>query len=154
MDKNELKSISVFSELTEEELAKVAAVLGKKTYFRGDKIFTEGEPGGQFCIIQRGQVSITRIIREGESQTFSNLSQGMYFGIISLVDGQAHSATATATADTELLVLNKGDFDRLAEGAPACGIKFLRGMAQPLCQYMRHMNDKLMDMIQYVSMER
>lgn len=154
MDKSELKSISLFDELTDEELSKMAAVLEKKTCAQGDKIYAEGEPGGQFCIIKRGQVSITRMIREGEMQTFSNLGQGMYFGIVSLVDGQTHSATAKATADTELLILNKGDFDRLVEENPACGIKFLRKVVQPLCQYTRQMNDKFIDMIQYVSMER
>jgi CRP-like cAMP-binding protein len=151
---SELESIFLFAELTEEELAKVAAVLKKKSYSKGDKIFSENEPGGQLHIIQSGEVTITRVIREGQQQNLSNLSQGMYFGIVSLIDGQPHSATATASTDTKLLVLNRDDFYQLARENPACGTKILRGLVHSLCQYMRHINEKFMDMLQYVSLDR
>ncbi len=151
---SELKSIALFATLSEPELAKIGALLERKAYKQGDKIYAEGEPGGQLCIIRQGQVAITRIIHEGEKKNFNNFSRGMYFGIISLIDGRPHSATATATADTELWVLSKTDFDRLVEDNPASGIKILKEVVHPLCQYMRQMNNRFMDMIQYVSLDR
>jgi CRP-like cAMP-binding protein len=154
VDKSELKSISLFAELTEDELGRLAAMLKEKTFSRGEKIYGEGEPDGQFYIIRRGQVSISRTIREGQRQNLGNLGQGMYFGLISLIDGQPHSATARAKTDAELWMLKKADFDRLARENPACGIKILGVLVQSLCQYMRQINAKFMDMIQYVSLDR
>lgn len=152
--KSELKSVALFATLSDDELAKVSSMLEKKTYKKGKKIYAEGEPGGQLCFIQQGQVAITRQIYEGETKNFNNLSNGMYFGIVSLIDGESHSATATASEDTELWMLSKADFDRLVQDNPACGIKILKEVVHPLCLYMRQMNDRFIDMIQYVSLDR
>ncbi len=150
----ELRSVALFAGLSDHELAKISALLAKKTYKKGEKIYGEGEPGGQLCIIQQGEVAITHQIYEGEKKTFNTLSSGMYFGIVSLIDGKSHSATATASENTELWVLNKADFERLVQDDPACGTKILKEVLNPLCLYMRQMNDKFVDMIKYVSLDR
>jgi CRP/FNR family cyclic AMP-dependent transcriptional regulator len=154
VDKSEIKHVSIFAELTEPELTRLAEVIEKKIYARGKRIYSEGGSGGRLYVIQSGQVIITRVIREGEQQTLSSLSPGMYFGGISLIDGLHHSATATAGEDTELLLLDKADFERLAAENPLCGVKIHRALVQSLCEYLRQINEKFMDMLQYVSLDR
>ncbi len=154
LDKSEFKNMSVFAGLNEDELASLADIVSNKSYLRGDVIYEEGKPGGQLYIIRRGQVSVSRAIWEGERQVLGNLNHGMSFGVVSLIDGKKHSATAIASTDTDLWVLEKVDFDRFAKDNPVCGAKVLSNLVKDLCSYVRKINLKFLDMVQYVSLDR
>jgi len=154
VEASEIRSASILEGLSEAEIKKLAEVMEWRHFCRGDVIFRENQPGGKLFIIKEGEVSITRVIREGEVQKFNHLSSGMSFGGLSLIDGREHSATATAMTDCQVAVLDKVDFDRLAEKDYRLGIKLMMNITKALCTYLRTMNEKFIDMIQYVSLER
>ena len=55
-----LRSVSLFRELDDEELAQVLMVGMLKRYTEGVVILTEGTPGGQLHVIHQGRVRISR----------------------------------------------------------------------------------------------
>ncbi len=155
IDKQSLmEPIGLVSGLTDSAMERFAQVINRKFYLRGDVIYKEGGLSDGLYIIKRGEVRLTRIIREGEEQTLSQLGDGQYFGGISFLDGGQHTASAKVVVDSEILVLSKEDFKIIAKDDPASGIRMLQNISRSLCEYMRLINGRFMDMIQYVSLDR
>lgn len=71
----------------------------------GQKIFKEGELNNAMYIILKGQVEI--LLTTGKEQTkLAILSEGDFFGEISLFSAKPRSATAKAVSRTQLAVIS------------------------------------------------
>ena len=149
-----LQPVELFVGLSDSALDRFAQVINRKSYLRGDTIYKEDNLGDNLYIIKRGEIKLSRIIREAEEQTLVQLGDGQYFGAISFLDGGRHTASAKAMGDSEVFTLSREDFKRIAQQDPAAGIKVLQNISKSLCNYMRLINGKFMDMIQYVSLDR
>jgi CRP-like cAMP-binding protein len=73
-----------------------------------------GEPGDSFFIIIDGKVAV-----QTQAGTGNELRSCDFFGEMSLLDGEPRSATITATTDVRLLVVDRANFWRLLDDAPA-----------------------------------
>ena len=150
----ELAVFALFEGVAEEELALLAGGAQLRRFKAGETIFQEGDPGGELCLIKEGEVKVSRLIREGESQGLGILKKGGYFGAISLLDGKPHSASVVALSDVVTIHVQRRDFEKLAQAAPACGVKLLRKVTASLCSFLRKMDAKFIDMVQYVSQNK
>ena len=77
-------------------------------------IITQGEPGDAFYVIRSGEVVVSVKTETGEKPV-GRLGEAEYFGEIALVSNQPRTATVTSMSETELLVLEKSDFDTVME---------------------------------------
>lgn len=152
--KEDLKKIPLFSELSDTEREELASVTEKKKLLPDIPIFSETDPGGKLFIVYKGEVKISRVIREHEEQTLTRLKDGDFFGGVSFIDGSEHSASAVCTTDSVILTIDKNDFDKISEKNPMMGLKILRLLIRSICSYLRKMNQKFYDMVQYVSLTR
>ncbi|KJV07873.1 hypothetical protein VZ94_01890 [Methylocucumis oryzae] len=82
----------------------------RKTYFQGECIFKEGEPGDNAYIIVKGEVELFVLIN-GETKLISRLSQGSIFGEMALIDDGLRSATAVASSILEVIIITRKHFD-------------------------------------------
>jgi len=105
-----LKQIPLFSSLTDEHLAGLAAKLGTRSYKTGETIFHKDDPGSVLYVIKEGQVKIATTSPEGEEVILAILTDGDFFGELSLLDESPRSASAIAMASTQSLVLHRKDF--------------------------------------------
>ena len=64
LDISFLRSVSLFSELKDGDLKKIANILAKKTFKRNVTILIEEDSGSTMFIILKGSVKITRITEE------------------------------------------------------------------------------------------
>lgn len=78
----------------------------EKTFLEGEIIFKEGEPGDEIYLIDRGEVKIFKEI-EGKEKVLAILGEGEVFGEMSVLDGKPRSASAMATKDTILRIMNR-----------------------------------------------
>lgn len=122
MDRNvvdRLKGTLIFAALSEEDIQRVAPLVGETHYREGATIVRQGEPGDTFYIVDSGQVIVLRQMEPGAPQTVLNyLGPGQHFGEMALLTGRPRNATVQATLDTHLLYLRKADFDRLLSKHP------------------------------------
>lgn len=116
-----LKKIHLFHGLGEDELAAVAAELQEVPYPKDAVIFQQGGKADSFYLIYGGVVRIVRTQNKKEYQ-LARLIREDYFGEMALVANRPRSATATALADTSLLVLSREDFQRLFKQNPQLGL--------------------------------
>lgn len=79
----------------------------------GEAIFEQGDVGDRLYVIRKGQVEVVQ-----NGRRLSVLGAGEYFGEMALLSNQPRTATVRALQATDLLTVNKGDFDKLLSGFP------------------------------------
>lgn len=78
---------------------------------KGTKIFSQGEPGDEAYLITTGGVDITCFHEAADKTLYlARLGPGDMFGELSLIDSSERSATAVASRNTELIVINRDVF--------------------------------------------
>lgn len=145
-----IKNISIFKDLDDEELKKIAGIATEKTYPGKTVIFTEGQSGAKLYIVKQGSVRITKVIREGEKQILDIIEEGEYFGKMSFIDGGEHSATVETINETTLICIEKSDFEKLAQDDPEGGFRIMKALAVVTIEILREMNDKFVELVNYM----
>lgn len=104
-----LAQVPLFSHLLNEGLDQLATKLHRRRFEHDQIIFHKNDPGSTLYIIISGKVKIALPSSEGEHVLVALLSTGDFFGELSLLDGEARSATAIAAEDTDILTLDRDD---------------------------------------------
>lgn len=145
-----LKKISLFKDLTNDELKKVQAIIKEATFKKGDMIWKEGNPEQGLHIIDTGKVRVTRLTREGSKQVLAVLKKDAFFGELSLLDGRSHSASVESLQKTNVFVIRKADMDKFLHKNPKTAYKIVRDLAIQISHILRSMNDKFINMVDFL----
>jgi uncharacterized membrane protein YdbT with pleckstrin-like domain len=112
-----LKNVLVLRNLEEDHLTLLATRFDVQSLVRGQLLFSEGEPSRAFYIIVSGKIHLSR--GEGKRKTdIGTLNSFDFFGEQALMANRPRSATALAVEDTNLLVMDKGDFEWMLSEYP------------------------------------
>src|SRR6185503_14249044 len=68
----------------------------------GDVIYREGDTGDLLYLVGKGSVKISKSGRGGQQETIGFIQSGNFFGEMALLNGEPHSAMATAVEQTLL----------------------------------------------------
>ena len=111
MDERELlRTVPIFSELGEEDIRSLARVATRRRYPKDAVIFFENEEGDSFFMIIEGRIKVTILGDDGREIILSVLGPGDFFGEMALLDNEPRSATVIAIEESELLSLQRSDF--------------------------------------------
>lgn len=80
-------------------------------------IFCECQPGAELYIIQKGQVKITKIVDNNEV-LLAVLKAGDMFGEMALLENKPRSASAIALEGSQLLAVNRQNFNQMVSTQP------------------------------------
>jgi CRP/FNR family cyclic AMP-dependent transcriptional regulator len=132
MDITVLKTIPLFSELSDQELREIQRVAVRQTFKKDNMILIEEEVGSTMFIILDGRVKISRLSDEGREVILSILSEGDFFGEMSILDGQTRSANVVTLSDSEILIIRREDFLQMLHDYPQIAINLLKELAHRL----------------------
>ena len=121
-----LRSVSIFSDLSDVELASISKKMTPYSYSKGEFIVMEEMEGKQCYFITHGSVKITRSSKEGREVILAILTAGEFFGEMSLLDGETRSANVLTLEETKVLALNRNDFMSTLEEYPRISIQLLK----------------------------
>jgi CRP-like cAMP-binding protein len=88
-----------------------------RTYPRNALIFSEGEPGEELYIIQKGAVKITKVADNNEV-LLAVLKTGDIFGEMALLESKPRAAGAVAYEECQLKVINRVNFEQMIQTQP------------------------------------
>jgi CRP-like cAMP-binding protein len=97
-----LRLISLFEDLSEAELTKIARSCVTRSYERGAQVYGEHDQATDVFFILEGTVRINSTSTEGREIIFSDLGVGHMFGEFAAIDGLPRSATVMALTDCVL----------------------------------------------------
>jgi CRP/FNR family cyclic AMP-dependent transcriptional regulator len=127
MDERELlRSVPLFSELTEPDIVSLARLTTRRRYPKDTVVFFENEEGDFFFTIVQGRIKVTILGDDGREIILSVLGPGDFFGEMALLDNEPRSATAIAAEDAELLSLHRTDFQSTIGDNPAISHALIR----------------------------
>lgn len=138
-----LRSVSLFRDLGDEELAHVLMVGLLKRYAQETVILTEGTPGGQLHVIHQGRVRISKVVPGVGEEALAILGPGDFFGEVEFFDGAPASAHAIAHADCEIFTIPHQEMQALMDSHPATSAKFLWAFSRTLAARLRESNQKI-----------
>ena len=129
---NFLKLIPLFSSLNDEELEAILRLSFTVKYPKKKIVFFENEEGDKLYIILKGSVKVTKIFESGEEIILAILHKGDFFGDMSLLDGKPRSATVISIEDSELMLINRNNFEKVIEKHPRIAFKLLKELTSRL----------------------
>jgi CRP-like cAMP-binding protein len=88
-----------------------------RVYPEESMVFCECQPGAELYIIQKGQVKITKIVDNNEV-LLAVLKTGDMFGEMALLENKPRSASAIALEGTQLLAVNRQNFNQMVSTQP------------------------------------
>lgn len=105
-----IKQIPIFESLETADLEDLADATRLMSLKSGQTLFRKGDEGTALYIVRRGAVKIVLPSRIGDEIIVTILSEGEFFGEMSLLDGEPRSADAIAIDASDVLVLRRSDF--------------------------------------------
>ncbi|BBI99845.1 mechanosensitive ion channel protein MscS [Ferrigenium kumadai] len=115
-----LKRVELFSQMTDDELRKLAERLKYAPFARGNVIARQGTPAQHWLfIIINGEAEVYLEGANGEKRVLNVLSKGDFFGEMSLMTGSPRVATVIARTDVECYRLDKDAFEEILRERPA-----------------------------------
>ena len=98
------------------------------SYPKGKVVFSQGQPSDAVMYIQRGSIKISVVSRTGKEAVVAMLGPGDFFGEGALTGQPIRIGTATATASTTVLVIEKAVMQQLLRDEPTFSERFLSYM--------------------------
>ena len=111
-----------------------------RTYPKDTMIFSEAQSGSDMFIIQRGEVSITKVVN-GNEVTLAVLKKGDMFGEMALIENKPRSANAIAHSDCNLMVINRSNFNQMVATQPQLIAKLTTTLADRLWSMYRQLDN-------------
>ena len=127
-----LKKTPLFSAVQTRELRAVAMIASEISYAPGETIVKEGDVGDTLYVIKWGAVSITKKISETSAVELATLSQGEFFGDMSVFDAEVRSASVAAKPQCLLLRISGDDLKEVIVDNPCIAIELLRTFVKRL----------------------
>ncbi len=120
-----LKSVEIFKELSDDVLENLSKILDERKVKKDTVIFEESSPANVFCIIAEGQIEVFKHLQDRGTKTLAVLSEGDYFGEMSLFEDKPRIASVKTVDDVVLLEIKKKKFLDLISGNLDTGMKLL-----------------------------
>jgi signal transduction histidine kinase len=109
-----LCKVPLFSGLSQQDLERLADVVGEVHLAQGDELFAEGSPGEIAYVIKEGEVEILKASAEREV-LLAVREPGEVIGEMALLEEAPRMASARARRDSVVLSIEKEQLDTLLE---------------------------------------
>lgn len=132
-----------FAGALSEELHALESEGEPRTFAAGQVIFSAGDIGDGFYVVDVGKVRITAVIGQNEPRLLAVIGEGDFFGEMAVVDEAPRSATATAEVETKTFFFARDKLLKLLTLHPQLALNILREFSTRL----RSLNQKYLDEI-------
>jgi CRP/FNR family transcriptional regulator, cyclic AMP receptor protein len=138
-----LKTVPIFRELDDDELAQVLMVGLVRRFAKGTAILKEGEAGHSLFVITEGQVRLSKVVPGVGEEALSILRAGELFGEVEFFDGGPSTANAIAHADCEVLAIPHREMASMLSSRPGLASKFFWAFGRTLSSRLREADHRM-----------
>lgn len=127
-----LRQIPLFSTLSAQDLAQVAALTQERHYERGDLILLEGEQDGALYYVYSGLVKVFKTSPGGKEQVLRLISAGHTFNDVPALDGGPNPASAATMEPGAIYLIRRAELSQLIRTRPEVAAAVVRTLASAL----------------------
>ncbi|MFW5972299.1 MAG: Crp/Fnr family transcriptional regulator [Bacillota bacterium] len=128
----DLSVVSLFADLSPEQLTKISNIVSIKKFNKDEYIFIEGDVSEAFYLILKGQVKILKGSVDGKEKILEVMKREDFIGEMGAIENKPRSATAKTMTLVKLAVIERGNFLKLLQSYPEIGMKIIIELAKRL----------------------
>lgn len=136
-----LKKSLLFSGLDDENLAEVAAIAGRRTFAKGESIFSEGEAATGFYLLASGGMKLCKLSPDGREKVLHFVHPGETFAEAAFFGDGKYPAEAKAVEGGEVLFFPREAFMGLLERNPRFSLNLIISLSLSLRRFARQIEE-------------
>jgi CRP-like cAMP-binding protein len=117
----DLAIVSLFSNLTSEQLAQIVPLIEPCHYSQDEFIFEQGAPADNLYVIIQGEVNIRYKAYDGPVMSVARVGPGGVFGWSAALGRENYTSSAVCTEDSRVFRICGRSLHRLIEQDPKTG---------------------------------
>jgi CRP-like cAMP-binding protein len=121
-----LRRVPLFRAIPESQILFLASAVTKHQFKRAELVFEAGQRLGSLVILLSGQVRILMVEDDGKQAVVATLGAWECVGEMSILDGEAQSATVIADTPVDALLLSKDAFLHCIQNDAHLAVAMLR----------------------------
>ena len=125
-----LKSLPLFSTLSDTDLIKLSDMSKEFTYKNGEYVFYEGDSPDWFCIVKEGNIKAIKQAEDGKEIIMHMFKAGDTFGEVAVFDRRPYPASALTVGQTTVIKFHHTHCFEILETMPEVAAKFLLTMGR------------------------
>jgi CRP/FNR family transcriptional regulator/CRP/FNR family cyclic AMP-dependent transcriptional regulator len=137
-----LKLIEFFYSFTDEELEVVSRITEVISCREMEMIIKENESSKGLYFIVSGDFDVVKNIGGNKYKRLQRLNRGDFFGEMSILNDEKHSASVICRSNGTLLFISKNAFAEMSDTNSRFSLKIMKELASILARRLRHMNMK------------
>jgi predicted acylesterase/phospholipase RssA/CRP-like cAMP-binding protein len=130
VDVGAIRQVPLFRDLSDDALSRIAARAQLTRWPEGAIVFRQGDAGDAAYIVRSGAVEI--LAGADAADTVASLGADSVVGELALLTGEPRSATLRTTAPTELVAIDRADFEAMLAAQPSIGLELSRQLSRRL----------------------
>ena len=123
-----LKMVDIFQDLSEQEIEEIDRATTITTCRRGKIFYMPEDTSEVLFLLKEGHVQLYRISPDGKKLVIATVGPGSIFGEMALIGQGMHNTFAEATEDCVLLVISRGDVERLLITKPMVALRIFEAL--------------------------
>lgn len=127
-----LKKLTLFSELSEEDLERISRISFERSYKKNMIVFMEDEPGEAFYYIKSGKVKVYRTYDDGKEHIVHIFGSGDVFGEVTLFNNISYPASASVYEDAVIGIIKNTALENLVKQNSELALKIIKILAKKL----------------------
>ena len=127
-----LKMVDIFQDLTEQEIEEIDRATTMTTGRRGKIFYMPEDTSEVLFLLKEGRVQLYRISPDGKKLVIATVGPGSIFGEMALIGQGMHNTFAEAIEDCVLLVMSRGDVERLLVTKPKVALRIFEALGSRL----------------------
>lgn len=126
-----LREVPIFSELSPEDLERVAEIAREEWYPSDTPICHEGDEGNLMYIIVDGHLRVVRT-SNGEARVLAERGRGDFVGEMAIIDSAPRSATLMTHGEVRVLAIDGETFTQILRERAEVSLAMLRSFSRRL----------------------
>lgn len=129
------------------ELAFIAKHMNSYRIPAGGTLFCEGDKNSNLGLLVKGRISVYKEDSDNLCKLFGFVTEGRFFGEISVIDDLPYSASLVAESEVTILLMSRDNFRKCIADNSIIGVRLLKIIARLLAARLRSTSSKLADYI-------
>ncbi len=132
-----LRQVPIFASCNWLELYFIAERMETVSFRKNETVYRKGDPADAFYCVVSGRLLAYNCDAHGRKNDVEYIYRGMYFGIVSLLTGEAHSLNFDVLNDAVLIRIEKNKFNEILKRIPRLGLEISYSLSRRLRKQQR-----------------
>ncbi|MEY5025429.1 MAG: hypothetical protein RLZZ244_957 [Verrucomicrobiota bacterium] len=148
MNAQSLKAVSLFQDLTDDEIQAFTSILMPWEVEAGTQILAEGQIVTHLFLVEDGAVQVRRVA-QGRELLLGRFGPGAFFGEVNLFDPGTATASIWAMKPTKMAVVEYNTMREFLRTYPGIGFKIVSVIVAELAKRLRKTNERLVNVVNW-----